>query len=529
MYEAASQIQIIQQNELYYESIITDRVHYYSEGEEILDKNIYNPQPILYTVESVQTKALNIAKQIKTSSSICLSGILMEKSKRKLINEPGAVKSFVVASYDPYCHNLNLDQVKNFEVYYPNNNITKLLVGMEKIRLEKMIQMRLQGRAKHIYPLLVKSFRMTERRKDSVIFQSQNSLNSTINNSPTRDKKSVSKNLPGINPSDITFYSSAKKNSVDFSLSSPDFLKVISVDKKPQTLPSITAKPNNSLVTLGASGNLSDQRRRSSRSGENIKLSLFAAEQEEANRERSNSATYTFQEDGSKIKVETDENQNFSNTSEHFDTSSDNDSDTHIASNVNYKVGETRYKSGSLASKDSLGFAKTPTTPQMNSAFSAGLRGSILKKDIIAQGSLKNFDSNGREQTRKRRVSRENSMPRVINYKSGSTSYVKSFDNDDSGLFDFSKNMKKLSRKLEENNSPPIYRKGRESEEISFRKEQFVTDDLVTVMIKERNRRLQYTQKIRSTSEDTRHQDVKKIIEEYGIHDVIKQAMPKFG
>ena len=514
MHEAASQIQIMQQNELYHESIITDRVQYYSEGEEILDRNIYNPQPILYNVEAVQTKALNIAKQTRTTSSICLSGRLMEKSRVKPMIEIGAVKSFVMASYDPYCHNLSLDQVKNFEVYYPNNNISKLSVGMEKIRMEKMIEMRLQGRAKHIYPLLVK---MTERRRDSAIFQSQNSSTSIVN-SPTSDNKSVSKNLPGINPSDITFYSSAKKNSIDFghhSLSNPDFLSVLKVDRKPQTVGTIMGKSNGSLATLGAFGNPTEQRRRSSRFGDNIKLSLFAIEQEEPHRERNTSVAYTLQEAGSKLRVETEENHDLSNALEHSDVSSDNDSDTHIVSSVNYRVGE---------SKDSFGLSKTPTTPQVYSAFSsAGLRGDVLKRDIKAQGSLKTFDVKG---TSRGTMSRENSMPRVVN-KSGSASQVKTFDIDDSGMFDFSKNMKKLSRKLEENHNSPAFKKGGETEEVSSKKEKIATDDLISVMLKERNRRLRSTQKIRSTSEDTNQHDVKKIIEEYGIHDIIKQSLPK--
>ena len=67
-------------------------------------------------------------------------------------------------NYDPYYHNLNLDRVRNFEVYFPNNNIIKLMVEFEKTRLEKLVQMRLGLIAKHISPLLIKSFRMNERK-----------------------------------------------------------------------------------------------------------------------------------------------------------------------------------------------------------------------------------------------------------------------------------------------------------------------------------------------------------------------------
>jgi len=195
--EAASQIQVIQQNELYYESLKDEEVQYYSVGEEILDKNVYNPQPITYTVEPVQTKTINVPIESRSHSLLSLQQVMNNKSRRKTPNEVGEVHSFALTNYDSFYHNLNLDKVKNFEVYYPNNNITKLLVEHERQRLEKIVHMRLSFNAKHIGPLLVKSFRMNERRKTREVFNSQGSLNSSqikdvMNSKRRRSSKTIS-------------------------------------------------------------------------------------------------------------------------------------------------------------------------------------------------------------------------------------------------------------------------------------------------------------------------------------------------
>mmetsp|Transcript_39263 Transcript_39263/g.34939 ORF Transcript_39263/g.34939 Transcript_39263/m.34939 type:complete len:153 (+) Transcript_39263:1297-1755(+) len=83
----------------------------------------------------------------------------MQKKKK---NE---IEMFIIKNYDPFFKNINIDRVHNFELYFPNNNITRLMTEMERIRCEKILQRRLNlPNAKHIIPILVKGFRFHERK-----------------------------------------------------------------------------------------------------------------------------------------------------------------------------------------------------------------------------------------------------------------------------------------------------------------------------------------------------------------------------
>lgn len=75
------------------------------------------------------------------------------------------IEMFIIKNYDPFFRNINIDRVQNFELYFPNHNITKLMTEMERIRCEKILIMRLKlTNSKHIIPILMKGFRFHERK-----------------------------------------------------------------------------------------------------------------------------------------------------------------------------------------------------------------------------------------------------------------------------------------------------------------------------------------------------------------------------
>jgi len=166
--EAASQIQMGHQTEVHYTNEILDdevgALGSYSSIDEVLDRRIYDPQPLDYVEDTTHMKFLDLAGQYRPQS---IGNLIQGPTSKRTRQKIGEIESFVKNNYDPYFHNLNIDKVKNFEVYFPNNNIAKLVVEFERVRLEKIVTMRLGVNAKHISTLLVKSLKMNEIKTTS--------------------------------------------------------------------------------------------------------------------------------------------------------------------------------------------------------------------------------------------------------------------------------------------------------------------------------------------------------------------------
>ena len=218
--EAASQFQMGHQTEIHYsidsmedEEEEIGEVSSYSSLDEVLDRKIYDPYPLDYVEDSTNVKYLDMSRHY----------IHIPKKNRQKVSE---VEYFMKNNYDPYYHNLNLDRVKNFEVYYPNNNISKMIVEFEKVRLEKLVERKLGLKAKHISTFLVKGLRANEKKNSkpdepakaqpiltiqrSMTLRKQMSLRrkeKKPSNSPRRDSN-------GSNPADIALYNSKSAKNI---------------------------------------------------------------------------------------------------------------------------------------------------------------------------------------------------------------------------------------------------------------------------------------------------------------------------
>lgn len=221
--ESASQIQMGQQTEV--ENDMEDNEFTvgggsYSSIDEIFDRKVYDPKPLDFVADTTHMKYLEFPDGFRYSSAQTLNHIPGSKRMRPKVGE---IETFMRDNYDQVHHNLNIDRVKNFEVYYPMNNITKLMVEFEKVRLEKIVQMRLGFKAKHLGPLLVKSFKMHERKTTSNL-PSSTPL-TKLPSLRTKPIKRHSVNISNIgrresvaaNPSDITLYGSSETHASSFS------------------------------------------------------------------------------------------------------------------------------------------------------------------------------------------------------------------------------------------------------------------------------------------------------------------------
>lgn len=218
--EAASQAQITHQNEQCYELDLEEEFVAQGEGgsyssvDEVLDRKIYDPKPLDFIADTVHMQYLDLTDAYRRQTSLgTMSQIPASKrSKQKF----GETEMFMRNNYDPYFHNLNLDRVCNFEVYYPNNNIARLMVDFERIRFEKIVQMRLGTKAKHISPLLMRGFRMFERKNSLThpkVPSPGQSPNTSSSNFKKRHSVAVAGHLPRreslrANPGDIVLYNS---------------------------------------------------------------------------------------------------------------------------------------------------------------------------------------------------------------------------------------------------------------------------------------------------------------------------------
>ena len=521
--EAASQIQVIQQNELYYESLKETDVQYYSEGEEILDKNVYNPQPITYTVEPIQTKTINLPIESRSQSLLSLQQVVNEKPRRRTPNELGEVHSFALTNYDSFYHNLNLDKVRNFEVYYPNNNITKLIVEHERRRLEKVVHMRLSFNAKHIGPLLVKSFRMNERRKTREAYNSQGSLNSSqIANIMSGKRRRSSKTISGVNPSDITFYNSPKKNSVDFS-NQRDSDHGEGSYTGPKRFSLSHYKATQMLGNTISPSSITDPNFQSIKIHYSKEENGFEGGNEDIPAEKGFNFNNYWQpprrKSNSKMRFISDENGvNFSGTSEHSDfDSGDSDSRTQNVFSSKLKVSGSQFKSETF-SRPLLGssidqFSGTPSPFHLRNKGNHQTKQLDNSYDVIIN-SRKNSSEGMRLSSRPRLSSQ------VRASLLGGTNF---FDEASPSVsFDFSKQMNKLSQKLDENKS--LNSRSTGERESSTKKA--IEGNLMSILLKERNIKYEPLRKGRSVSED-KGREIEKVIEEYGIEKIFTKTYNK--
>lgn len=261
--EAASQVQIGHQTEVQYSMNSVDEelgpMGSYSSIDEILERRIYNIQPLDYVEDTTHMKFLDLAGAFRPQSTGTLAQLPPAKKNRQKIGE---IETFMKNNYDPYYHNLNLDRVRNFEVYCPNNNIARLMTEFEKVRLEKIIEMRLGIKTKHISTLLVKSFRMNERkgqvpgtvapivkrssiRKQSIVKKKKEKKEPVI--SPVR-RDSVNSN-----PGDIALYNS---NSIISNIRRPSQYKPLGKTNLPS--PGISPLGSSTLLGVPPDGKKAD-------------------------------------------------------------------------------------------------------------------------------------------------------------------------------------------------------------------------------------------------------------------------------
>lgn len=241
--EAAGQHQLIQQNELYFDNEeLTEgeqaEVRSYSSIDDVMDRNLYDLQPLVCANDSVQLRIYNFGDpEVTVDQSISSSTfqkphkkIRNQKKKKTQAVKVGEVEAFVALNYDRYYHNISLDRIKNFEVYNPNNNIIKLMVDFEKVRLQKIVEMRLGvgAGAHHLTKLLIKGFRVHERMSHknptvssvssarSMETEKRHSHSHHVLVDPLR-RHSVS-----VNPSDIAMYGTISRHMNNSRDSSPN-------------------------------------------------------------------------------------------------------------------------------------------------------------------------------------------------------------------------------------------------------------------------------------------------------------------
>ena len=160
------------------------KIRSYSSIDDILERNIYDLQPLVYAADSTQLKAVNFFDTNIMSNSLTSTNVQHDhhegkkKQKKGYFQQMGEIEGFVNTNYDKYYHNLNLDRVKNFEVFHPENNIIKMLVGFEEVRLKKLVESRLGVKAGHITRILIKGFRLHERALRNGTQTSFNSMQS---------------------------------------------------------------------------------------------------------------------------------------------------------------------------------------------------------------------------------------------------------------------------------------------------------------------------------------------------------------
>jgi len=150
-----------------------EEVDSYSSTDEILDRNIYNPEPLVFAGDMVESKELEVGSKYihipgeKEQDKKFEKEVIIAKPKV----EPGEIQTFVTRVYDPQLHNLNLDQAMNFEIYFPHNNVQRVLDALEMERIKKV------AKAFNLPEVIIKNFKFGVDKGDPRTFrQDANSI-----------------------------------------------------------------------------------------------------------------------------------------------------------------------------------------------------------------------------------------------------------------------------------------------------------------------------------------------------------------
>jgi len=474
--EAASQIQISYQHELEFdEEIIYYDENQFSETDEVLDKNLYDPQPIVYYDDEGMFKVFNPDDNIFLKKTHKKSITKTSQEKKK----PNEIDQFMIKNYDPYYKNISIDRVQNFEVYFPNHNITRLMIDFEKRRCEKILQMRVGTKATHIIPILVKSFKMHERRKANQ--QNPNGSlsneNEPTNKSPTlrspnlaprkdidpKKVQEIRRKSVGVNPEDIVAYSSGTDNHV---------------------------KQQFSMTNLNSGLRM---RRDSS-----LKINNNPSQFKAMSRKDSDISRSILLRSASEIESEPDSDE-----------------------------GSAAF-SGSLKSKIQLEPADSreisPGTARFRTPRSDSPPPDKKQKKPSSKGNVGNIDTED-----------------AMEYKRRGSQTFKNGSGDDKGplFINFTQRMMKMTSKLEENRSPshsnksfrlsnPSTPKSGVIAQHKPRKSLFSEEHLATVLLKERvnEEKRKGTVLKRSNSSD-KLKEVQKVIEKWGLTQIVKEVLKK--
>ena len=150
-----------------------ENIDSHSATDEILDRNIYDPEPLVFAGDLVESKELEVgSKYIKSfgakeEENKFKKEVVIAKPKV----EPGEIQAFVTRTYDPQLHNLNLDQAANFEIYFPHNNVQRILDAIESERLKRL------AKKHHLPEIIIKNFKFGIDKNDPrTVRQDANSL-----------------------------------------------------------------------------------------------------------------------------------------------------------------------------------------------------------------------------------------------------------------------------------------------------------------------------------------------------------------
>lgn len=534
--EAAAQHQMVQQNELYFDNDENDEnaeIRSYSSIDDVFDRNLYDPQPISYTVDATQVQAviLGESETVGTLTSTNSTPLLKKHKKKKGYKKKmGEIETFVNQNYDKYYHTLSIDKVKNFEVYNPGENISKMIIAFDKVRLQKIVENRLGAGARHISRLLVKGFKMNEIVAKAPSMSSYGSVRSV----DTDRKNGLNNNVPdnfrrvsvSVNPADIAMYSSGERKMFPKGDDSATKTKIQKdtfdvLLKVPGIQPSNVTEVKNTMVALHA--NKMD--RQSSRS-----KGLSLAKKKDGmsiddkiinKKDKRDSVVYN---DDSKRKV---------TTSSEEDSQSSSDSES---------SSDTRSISASKSKKELLGVHSDNEEKLPTASFGEEkkLKKKMKTKKIVASmtGPIGSFSSS---QLLSKKVARKSvfEAPRPRNFSSnfnfGSEMGTMHFDPEEAGakkpvaLFDFTQLLKKMTTKLEENSShqssssirskesPYLHRK----ETPSQYKKAANKKDLFISLLHQKNQDINVRKKVRSSSAEN-GKEVKNFIDKHNLEEIMQ-------
>jgi len=107
-----------------------DDFYSYSPTNDIFDRNLFRIPSFTFQADSQPPKKLAINENAGINSSDAQNIFECVETKPRM----GELERFVIKSYDAYYRNLNLDRVRNYEMYFPHNNILMISAQWEVIR-----------------------------------------------------------------------------------------------------------------------------------------------------------------------------------------------------------------------------------------------------------------------------------------------------------------------------------------------------------------------------------------------------------